>query len=257
MDIIPKINMSKIYKGIITKVVPYKESDAIITLLTKDEGVISFKARGVFKINSKNASSLQLYSIGEYKIESKSDYSNKTLSSSMTEYFPICIYEDLKYSIFLSFINELINYLKDDYIESYNLLELAIKNLKNIDLLTYTLIALKYFLKNNGVLFEVDECVNCHRKTIEVFSYSSGGFLCKKCMIDSNYNINNLTYLKQIRTIMKAKIENVFLFSVDNTMGYKILLDLIKYIENNIGIYFKTKEMVFMLFNNTDSRLTR
>ena len=60
--------MSKIYQGIILKVVPYKESDAIVTLLTKEEGFISFKARGVFKINSKNASSLQLYTIGEYKL---------------------------------------------------------------------------------------------------------------------------------------------------------------------------------------------
>ena len=67
MDITIKINMSKIYQGIILKVVPYKESDAIVTLLTKEEGFISFKARGVFKINSKNASSLQLYTIGEYK----------------------------------------------------------------------------------------------------------------------------------------------------------------------------------------------
>ena len=63
--------MNKIYHGIIIKVVPYKESDAIISLLTKEEGVISFKARGVFKINSKTASSLQLFTIGDYTLEYK------------------------------------------------------------------------------------------------------------------------------------------------------------------------------------------
>ena len=92
--------MSEIYQGIILKVVPYKESDAIITLLNKEEGLISFKARGIFKINSKNASSLQLYTIGEYKLESKLDYSNKTLSSSSIIYFPIYIWG---FKIFLSF----------------------------------------------------------------------------------------------------------------------------------------------------------
>ena len=120
--------MSEIYQGIILKVVPYKESDAIITLLNKEEGLISFKARGIFKINSKNASSLQLYTIGEYKLESKLDYSNKTLSSSSIIYFPLYIYEDLKYSCLFNFINEIIYFYNDNYSELYDIFEIIIND---------------------------------------------------------------------------------------------------------------------------------
>lgn len=248
--------MSAIYQGIILKVVPYKESDAIITLLNKNEGLISFKARGVFKINSKNAHATQLYTIGEYKLESKTDYSNKTLSSANTIYFPLAIYDDLKYSCLLSFLNEVITIYRDNFNESYQILEVIIKNIESIDILTCISIILKYILKWNGVLFEVDSCVNCGSKTIEIFNYNSGGFLCKKCMKYDSFNIDNLSYLKQIRIIMKASIDNIFLFKIDNIMGHKIIIDLFKYIESNIGIYFKTKEMLLMSINNTDSRLT-
>ena len=248
--------MNKIYQGIILKVVPYKESDAIITLLTKDEGFVSFKARGVFKINSKNSSSLQLYTIGEYKLEYKTDYSNKTLSSSSVIYFPLVIYDDLKYSCLLGFASEVIQMYKDNYEESYFIMDYIIRNLETIDILTCSLVLLKYVLKWNGILFEVDACVDCKSKIVDAFSYESGGFLCHKCNENSNLNITNINYLKQIRIIMKANINNIMSFKVDEIIGYKIFVDLIKYIENNLGSYYKTKEMLIMVINNTDSRLT-
>ena len=248
--------MSKIYQGIILKVVPYKESDAIVTLLTKEEGFISFKARGVFKINSKNASSLQLYTIGEYKLESKTDYSNKTLSSSSVVYFPILVYDDLKYSSLLSFVSEVVLTNKENYEEIYDVLEYIIKNLDNLDLLTTSLVVLKYVLKWNGLLFEVDSCIGCQSKTVEVFSYEHGGFLCHKCN-KTHTNITNINYLKNIRIIIKANYNNFLSFKVDDVIGYKIFVDLVKYIENNLGTYYKTKEMLMMLINNTDSRLTK
>ena len=238
--------MSKIYQGIILKVVPYKESDAIVTLLTKEEGFISFKARGVFKINSKNASSLQLYTIGEYKLESKTDYSNKTLSSSSVVYFPIIVYDDLKYSSLLSFVSE----------EIYEVLEYIIKNLDNLDLLTTSLVVLKYVLKWNGLLFEVDSCIGCQSKTVEVFSYEHGGFLCHKCN-KTHTNITNINYLKNIIKNIKVNYNNVLSFKVDDIILYKIIKNLVKNIENNLGTYYKTKEMLMMLINNTDSRLTK
>ena len=119
--------MQKIYQGIILKSVPYKESDVIITLLTKEEGLISFKARGIHKINSKNASVVQLYTIGEYKLDEKTDYSNKTLISGSSIYFPLVIYEDLKYSCLLSFISETIINFKDEYSEAYEIIETVIR----------------------------------------------------------------------------------------------------------------------------------
>ena len=249
--------MQEIYNGIILKSVPYKESDAIITLLTKNEGLVSFKARGVHKINSKNSSITQLYTIGEYKLDGKTDYSNKTLISGTSNFFPLKIYNDLMYSCLLSFISEIALIYKDEYKEVYDLLETTIKNLDNIDILTMSLMVLKYILKWNGILFEVDKCVKCESKSIEVFNYDAGGFLCKKCMKGTQFSIDNINYLKQIRIVMKANIENIYSYKIDEVLGDKILIDLFKYIENNLGTYYKTKDMLLMVLNNTDNRLTR
>ena len=249
--------MQKIYQGIVLKSVPYKESDAIITLLTKEYGLISFKARGIHKINSKNASLVQLYTIGEYKIDEKTDYSNKTLISGSSLYFPLVIYEDLKYSCLLSYISETILNFKDEYSEAYKILETIIYNLERIDIIKIVLMIQKYILKWNGVIFEVDKCVKCDSKSIEVFNFENGGFLCKKCMKGYNFSVNNFSYLKTIRLVLKANIENIFSYQVDEIIGYKILIDLFKYIENNLGVYYKTKDMLLMVINNTENRLTR
>lgn len=249
--------MQKNYYGIITKIVPYKETDAIITLLTNDNSFVSFKARGAFKINSKNSSSLQLFTIGEYTLDSKTEYSNKTLITGAKIYFPMCIYEDLKYSSFLNFIREIVELLNDQNENTYKILEYAIKNIEELDMTTYILLSFKYLLQHNGVLFNIDECVSCRKKTIEVFSYSMGGFLCKKCMSLSQYNINNLSYLKSIRVVMKSTLDNINLFKIDDIIGYRLISDIFKYIENNLGIYLKSKEMLMISLNNTDSRLTR
>ena len=56
---------------------------------------------------------------------------------------------------------------------------------------------------------------------------------------------------------MKAHIENIFAFSVDNVIGYKILLDITKYLEQNLGIYLKSKEMLYFSINIEASSLAK
>ena len=60
-------NQEYIVQGFVIKTVDYKEYDAIITCLTSD-GIISFIAKGVNKLTSKNRVSCTLYSFSEFTL---------------------------------------------------------------------------------------------------------------------------------------------------------------------------------------------
>ena len=53
-------------EGIVLHSNDYKDYDKIITIFTKDFGKMQFLAKGVRKINSKNRSSIDIFTYGEY-----------------------------------------------------------------------------------------------------------------------------------------------------------------------------------------------
>ncbi len=55
--------------AVILRETQYKDSDAILTLLTAEKGIISALARGVLNIKSKNRSALQLFCYSELEIQ--------------------------------------------------------------------------------------------------------------------------------------------------------------------------------------------
>ena len=64
------MNKEITYKGVVIKSVPYSESDAIISILTEN-GIVTFKAKGVLKTSSKLMAACLLYAYSEFVIEEK------------------------------------------------------------------------------------------------------------------------------------------------------------------------------------------
>ena len=108
-------------KGIIIKSSVYKESDAILTCLSREYGLVSFKARGVLKVTSKNASSCQLYTIGEYHLTGKNEYGHKILTSVDGIKYPSALFDNGHYLALFAFLSEAILKLE---LEDSNLIEI-------------------------------------------------------------------------------------------------------------------------------------
>ena len=67
-------------EGIIIRQTPFQDNDMMVTVLT-NEKIFSFLARGVMKIDSKNASSVNLFTYGQYNL--MSGKKGKTLKNSV------------------------------------------------------------------------------------------------------------------------------------------------------------------------------
>ena len=59
-------------RGLVLRVTAYKDSDAILTLLTEDQGKLTVKARGLHRKNSPLVAPCQLLVYGEFTLFSYS-----------------------------------------------------------------------------------------------------------------------------------------------------------------------------------------
>lgn len=237
-------------KGIIIKSSVYKESDAILTCFSREYGLVSFKARGVLKVTSKNSSSCQLYTIGEFHLTSKNEYGHKILTGVDVIKYPSSLFDNTKYLSLFAFLSEAILKLEledNNLIELYDIFEYLLKKVNdNYSLVNASLLIFKYLFDYSGLHMQVDECVICSSKTnIVGISFNEGGFICGKCAHLSNgFKEYPNEYLKIFRYVQKAKIENINALEIDNKIGYTMLNNFFNYFYDGVGVVFKSKEIL-------------
>ena len=91
-------------EGIIIRQTPFQDNDMMVTVLT-NEKLFSFLARGVMKIDSKNASSVNLFTYGQYNL--MSGKKGKTLKNSVIINPYSNIRKDFDKLVLLNFISEI------------------------------------------------------------------------------------------------------------------------------------------------------
>lgn len=169
------------YEGYTIRLSDYKDSDCIVTFLTKD-GILAFRARGVKKIKSKNRNGISLLTKSQVTLFQMGE----SLSLSEAKQISVPAFDDnfLLNSCF-SFLNELNAKIveSEETSELYEWLDetMGLLNQKKKECLTPCLIYFAQFLRLEGYGLNVDNCVICGKKNdIVGISLSKGGFLCRE-----------------------------------------------------------------------------
>ena len=191
------------YIGFVSNKTIYKDNDAIFNVITKDS-YETFKARGISKITSKNASSCNYFMICEFVTNSKTQTSNQTLKSASVIKMYKKPYEDILVSSSYLFVCNLLNQLK----EQINGYEVATKCFDLLEKNVYPINVLNYFLKQVvntlGFKSNLKGCVNCNKnKNLISFDFESGGFICNDCYNVSLYEKYPTSFLKQLYDFLK------------------------------------------------------
>ena len=208
--------MIREFEGIVIKFSKYLDNDAMITVLTKT-GIKSFLARGALKMKSKNARSLNLYTISKFELLEEK-YGN-ILKTGVSIYAPFNLYSSFESLACLSLIGEAtFNSINEyDEYDLFNPFSIAIKNMdKNEDPLILTI---EYLLL--------------------LMSFSGEGIDFNKFTIDE-FNKNKLQNIYCMRTydmeITFSKEEKIYLIKT-----------LIEQFEGAKGINLKSKEPFYIL----------
>ena len=208
--------MVREFEGIVIKFSKYLDNDAMITVLTKT-GIKSFLARGALKMKSKNARSLNLYTISKFELLEEK-YGN-ILKTGVSIYAPFNLFSSFESLACLSLIGE----------ATFN----SINEYDEYDLFSPFSIAIKNMDKNEDPLILTIEYL------LLLMSFSGEGIDFNKFTIDE-FNKNKLQNIYCKRTydmdITFSKEEKIYLIKT-----------LIEQFEGAKGINLKSKEPFYIL----------
>ena len=240
-----KINI----EGIVISQNAYKEKDAMVSVVPKD-GIVSFLARSILSIASKNKASCLLFSYSQFTLSSKQDKLTLSQGKLIKSYYHF--YDSLESLSSINLINECIvkfvdedNTILFDYLKNY--LELLDRG---FDEITLTLIMLAQIVKSSGYALEYNSCVLCGSKTnIVNISYTHGGFICKKCA-SSKMNRLSREYLKTYRYVFMVPYDMLSHHVIDSQIGLELINYFCNYLMNSFGF----KEIKALDIYNTSKK---
>lgn len=199
--------MSDILTGYVIKTNDVKDNDVILSVYTKDYGIVSLYARGIKKSTSKNAFACQLFDYSEFMIDMNQMKSMQLLKTATLKKEFLGIRSDYDRLALASVVIELAGYLEEDNI--FDLLDVTLKLLDSHKepFTVFNLFVVRY-LDLLGLSPEVDGCVLCgDTRNIETVSVSDGGFLCRNCNKQLHLKPRDAGFLKNFRIINKASFE--------------------------------------------------
>lgn len=195
--------------GIVIRVSTFRDFDCMVTLLT-EKGLVSFLARGIKKMSSKNAYLVNTFNFVNLTLMNGKEgffLKNGKLLNSFSH-----TKSDIEKLSALDFIGELTNLFVSKE-EAHNVYPYLLKCLElldeNIDPKMVCTLYFAKILKYSGYSLEVNSCQKCHKThDIVAFSVPDGGFICRDCFNSLNHIKLDPLKLKELRYIYLVDVDN-------------------------------------------------
>lgn len=233
--------------GIIIHVKEYRESDALLKVLCDNGELLSISAKGVQKMNSKNAPAVQLFTSARLYVDVKNSSAMCSLRKAEILKSFRKIREDLMKQSIASYFCECI-YRSDFEFDMYPILIRCMNVLEKTERPISILCLFQSIMNRfHGIEPYVDGCVRCMTPhLIQGITYRDGGFVCTKCL-RADDKIMTKEHLKMFRILCKADIEHADLIDkLDVTV--EVFEDLYHFFEEYSGISLKSVKFLKSLF---------
>ena len=239
---------AKKIEGIVINETNYSESSKILSVLTKDFGIISIMSKGCRKIKSKLRSVSTKLTYGNFLINYKEN-GISTLIDVDTIFVFKNIMLDINKISYSSYILELATQVAKQNSDS-DILDILIKSLNKIeeglDPLIISLIAELKYLKYLGIDISLDCCSECG-STSDILTLSSdrGGYICKDCY-NNEFIVTEKT-IKVIRLLYHVDIDKLTKLNLSEKTIKEINTFLEEYYDKYSGLYLKSKKFLKIL----------
>ena len=172
--------------GIVLRHTNYKDYDRIVTLLTRNHGVLSFSARSCRKAGSRNLVATELFSTGEFVLSQKGERYTLTSFQLSESYFPLREdFERLSHGVYWLNLCEAAVQPGESNERLYKmlLLSLAVLTYGDLPLRPLTVVFLLQFAMLQGYAPSLHTCVYCGKQVEQTFHFDTekGGICCGVC----------------------------------------------------------------------------
>ncbi len=231
-------------EGIVVGNTPFKENSKIISIFTKDMGIISCVSKGCKNLKSKLRLPSEKFAYGTFHMYYKEEGLSTLIDGDIKDYF-INIKSDIIKISYLTYICELsTNVYKESGSEDvYPLMESAILKIEeghNSKIITNVL-ELQY-LNYLGINLNLDNCVKCGNNKVVTLSLSKGGYICSNCR--TNEPIVSEKVMKMLRLYYYVDISKISNIDIDEEVSDTINHIIEEYYDEYSGVYIKSKKML-------------
>jgi DNA repair protein RecO (recombination protein O) len=237
-----------IVRGLVLRASEYKEADAMVRAIS-DEGFFDFSAKGVKKLTSKNAGSVQPFSYSEFDLIASSSHLLSLKKGTLIENYAKSDDERALFSLLL--IQELtLVYLDDEEAKSlYPYLLKAVSLIKDgHDPLSAALIYMIKVIDATGFTLQMRSCAVCgEKKDIVGLSFFDGGLICRKHSDSRGVRILSPRYLNIVRFCFLCKPSDMERASFEKKEACYLMELFGEYIYECFGKTPKTMSMIEML----------
>jgi len=234
-------------EGIVLRAMTYKENDVILTVFTREYGVIGILARGAKKLKSRFRSFSAIFTHANFYIHYKqgglSILTDVKLVNDNTG-----LILDLTKAAYAAYICELSYKVFDKDTPNhyyYDLLSSIIDKINNdFDPKIITMIYELKLLDFLGVRPNLDSCANCSTtKGIVTMDARSGGFICQNCFEPymKKVSLKAIKVLRQLAYVDVEKLNSIKL-NVNTTKELRFFID--DYYDSHAGFYLKSKKFL-------------
>lgn len=237
--------------GIILKQQDYRENDALLTVYVHEVGKMTFVAKGIRKMQSKNAAACLPFTEAEFLYDHKEGSSIQTLHQASIIKSHRRIREDFKKNCYALTVCETVEKIleENDFDE---LCEDCLKlTLDGLDESSHDNLFLAFFtaqiLKVIGLEPQVDECVLCGSTKVNGIAMEEGGFVCADCGEEVKITKLPVSALRQFRLLNRASLKHLEILKQYEPYSDEIVSLMINFLCYHSGIRLNS----WQLYNKT------
>jgi DNA repair protein RecO (recombination protein O) len=163
------------------------EADRLLTLFTRERGMVRALAKGARKVTSRKAGHLQPFTQITVQLAKGRDLLIVTQVETVNAFLPL--HDDLLKTSHAAYVVELLlRFSYEDEGANPAIFRLLVETLKRIEAEDDAWLAVRYYemrlLDAVGFRPQLFECVNCGRAILaedQFFSFTAGGVICPRC----------------------------------------------------------------------------
>ena len=206
-------------EGLVLRETEYKDADKLLTVLTKDRGQVTLRARGVRSKNSPLKSGCQLLAYSEFTV-----FEGRT--ATVNEAVPICLFLPLRENIeqlaLASYFAQIAELLSQEDSPDSELLYLCLYALQALCEKKQPQKLLKAAFEFRAVCLAgyapaLDGCMECGNSAPDFFQVSAGTLICAGCRPEGHTGLRLPVHpgtLDAMRHVSQCRINRLFSFQL-------------------------------------------
>jgi DNA repair protein RecO (recombination protein O) len=173
--------------AIVLRHADWGEADRLLTLYTREQGIVRALAKGARKVTSRKAGHLQPFTYITIQLSKGRDLLIVTQVETVNAFLPL--HDDLTKTSYAAYVVELLlRFSVEEESGNPSVFKLLIETLERIEKDVDSWLAVRYYemrlLDAVGFRPHLFECANCGREILaedQYFSFFAGGVICSRC----------------------------------------------------------------------------